>query len=92
LSKFGDALGGRDRASFDLHLVAVIERDWMSTWRQSMDGAPVAVTVSHELVNSQPWDCDKVTLTLSTHGALADGGRSYLEAPRNLKLHSWVNS
>ena len=39
-SEFGDALGGDDRASLEMHLQAVIERDWTSTWRRSMDGAP----------------------------------------------------
>jgi len=40
-SEFGDTLGGRDRASLE----AVIERVWTSTERQSMDGAPGAVTL-----------------------------------------------
>jgi len=30
----------------------------------------------HQLVNSQPWECDEVTLPLSSHGELAGGGRS----------------
>jgi len=81
-----------NRASLDIDLEAVIERDWMSTWRRSMDGAPGAETVFHQLVNSQPWECDKVTLPLSSHGELADGGRSCMEARRKLKLHSGVNS
>jgi hypothetical protein len=55
-----------------------------------MDGAPGAET--HQLANSQPWECDNVTLTLSCHGELADGGRSCSEARRKLKLHSGVNS
>ena len=61
--------------SLDIHLEAVIERDWTSTWRRSMDSAPGAETVFHQLVNLQPWECDKVTLLLSSHGELADGGR-----------------
>jgi len=85
-------LGGRNRASLDIHLEAVIERDWTSTWRRSMDGAPGAETVFHQLVNSQPWGCDNVTLPLSSHGELADGGRSCMEARRKLKPHSGVNS
>jgi len=32
--------GGRDQASLEIHLEAVIGRDWTSTWRRSMDGAP----------------------------------------------------
>ena len=57
-----------------------------------MDGAPGAETVFHQLVNSQPWECDKVTLPLSSHGELADGCRLCMEAHRKLKLHSGVNS
>jgi len=37
-----------------------------------MDGAPGPET--HQLVNSQPWECDHVTLPLDCHGELADGG------------------
>ena len=76
MSEFGDELGGRNRARLEIHLKAMIERDWTSTWRSSMDGAPVAETVFHQLVNSPPWECGKVTLPLSSHGELADGGRS----------------
>jgi len=43
-SEFGDALGGRDRASLEMYLQAVIERVWMSTGSQSMDGALGAET------------------------------------------------
>ena len=39
------ALGGCNRASVEIHLEAVIERDWTSTWKQSMDGAPGADTL-----------------------------------------------
>jgi len=57
-----------------------------------MDGAPGAETVFHQLVNSQPWEYDKVTLPLSSDGELADGSRSCMEARRKLRLHSGVNS
>ena len=46
----------------------------------------------HQLVNLQPCDCDKLTLSLSSHGELADGGQSYKQAPWKLRLHSGVNS
>ena len=46
----------------------------------------------HELVNSQPWKCDKVTLLFSSHRELASGGRLYREARRKLTRHSGVNS
>ena len=32
--------GGHDQANLEIHLEAVIERDWTSTWRRSIDGAP----------------------------------------------------
>jgi hypothetical protein len=32
-SEFGDALGGRDRASLEMHFEAVIERVWRCTLR-----------------------------------------------------------
>jgi len=28
----------------------------------------------HQLANSQLWECNNVTLSLSSHGELADGG------------------
>ena len=92
MSEFGDALGGRNQASLDIQLEAVIERDLTSTWRRSMDSAPGADTVFHHFVNSQPWEYDKVTSLLSSHGELADGGGSCMEARRKLKLHSGVIS
>ena len=36
LSELRDILRGRDRASLEMHLQAMIERDWRSTWRQSI--------------------------------------------------------
>jgi hypothetical protein len=42
----------------------------------------------HQLVDFQTWECEKVTLRLSYHGELADGGRSCKEVRRKLKLHS----
>jgi len=36
LSEFGDALWGRDRASLDMHMLAMIGRDWRSTWKRSI--------------------------------------------------------
>jgi len=40
LSEFGDGVGGCDRASLEIQLEAVIEGNWTSMWRWSMDGAP----------------------------------------------------
>jgi len=33
LSEFGDALGGRDRESLEMHFEALIERGWRCNWR-----------------------------------------------------------
>jgi len=79
-SEFGDALGGRDEVRLDEYLEAVdgrLARCWDSI---------------HQLVNSQPWECDNVTFPLSSQGELADGGRLCREVRRMLKLHSVVNS
>ena len=42
---FGDTLGGCVKASLEMDFEAVIVRDWMSTWRSSMDSAPGAETL-----------------------------------------------
>jgi hypothetical protein len=58
LSKFGDALGGRDQvqlrdtlrgrdqASLEMHLQAMIEQDRSSTLRRSIGGASGAETLA----------------------------------------------
>jgi len=46
----------------------------------------------HQVVNSQPCECDNVTIPLSNHGELADDGRSCWEPHQKLTLHSEVNS
>jgi len=43
-SEFGDTLGEPERVSLQMQLDALIERDWTSTRRPSMDGAPGAAT------------------------------------------------
>jgi len=44
-----------------MQLEAMIEQDRTSNWRRSNDGAPCASDSILQLVNSQPWECDKVT-------------------------------
>jgi len=73
-----------------VNLEALIVRMWTSTWRWPMDGAAGTDSVT-QLVYSQPWECDKVCLPMRSHGELADGGPSYREVGRNLKLRSAVN-
>ena len=80
LREFGDWLGGHDRASLEKYLEAVNRRRtrcWDSI---------------HELVESQLWECDEVTLPLTYHGELAGGCRACMEARWELKLHSGVIS
>jgi len=100
-SEFGDELGGRDRASLEMHLEAMIERVWRYTWRPWLSeigrvlggGRWTARRDSiHQIVNSQPWECDKVTLPLKLlwrTGWWRSIGR---EVRRKLKIHSGVNS
>jgi hypothetical protein len=40
-----DALGGRDRASVQVHLEAMIDRNWR-IWSRSIEGVPGADTLS----------------------------------------------
>jgi len=75
-----DALGGRNRVSLDKYWEEV--DGWRTRCWDSV----------HQLVNSELCECDKVTLPLSSHWELADGGRLCREARRKLKLHSGVNS
>jgi len=100
-SELGDALGGRDWASLEMLLEAVIERVWRYTWmpwsseigRVLGGGRWTAHRDSiHQLVYSQPWECDKVTLPLKflrRTGWWRSIGR---EVCQKLKLHSVVNS
>jgi len=56
-----------------------------------MEGALGVCDCMYQLDNSQPWECDRVTLPLSFQAELADGSRLYRKVRRKLKLHSWVN-
>ena len=54
--------GGRDRARLDKYF-------------ESVDGRSAVYWEGiHQLVEFQLWQCDKLTLPLSAHGELADGG------------------
>ena len=39
----------------------------------------------------QPWECDEVSLPLSSHVELAGGSQTWKEECWGLKLHSGVN-
>jgi len=82
LNEFGDALGSLDYANLDAiiervllyTLEAMLNQDWTSTWRQSMDGVPGAET---PFVSWLTCKCGIVPMSLyivSSHGELADGG------------------
>jgi hypothetical protein len=54
LSKVRDALGGRDSASLEMHLEAVIERDWSD----ALGGQNcVGIAIHFEAVNERVWRC-----------------------------------
>jgi len=94
-------LAGCNRASLEIHLEAAIERVWRCTWRpwssefgQVLGGSRWTVRQDsiHQVVNSQPWECDKVTIPLELlwrTGWWRSIGR---EVRRKPKLHSGVNS
>jgi len=58
-SEFDDALGRHHQARVEEYLEAVNRRH-TGCWHSI-----------HPLVNSQPWECDEVTLPLSSHGGMA---------------------
>jgi hypothetical protein len=68
--------------NLEMQLETVMERDWMSTWRWSRNGT--------QLFKLHSWECDKVTLPLSSHGELPVGSRLYREARQKQKMHSGV--
>ena len=45
-----------------------------------------------QLVNLHPWQCDKVTVSFSSHGELSDGSHLYREAHLKQMIHSEVIS
>jgi hypothetical protein len=53
-------------------------RYWGKLGREAVDAWLTRCCDSiYQLVNSQLWECDKLTLPLSSHGELADGGQWY---------------
>jgi len=85
-----------------MHSQAIIERGWRCTWRPWSSGIRGELWGSwwevrrvysiDQVVILYPWECDKVTLPLSSHGELAGCCRSCRETHWKLKLHSGVNS
>jgi len=80
-----------------MHLEAMI----VQTFRQQLTEFGDAVGGSrwtacrdsiHQLVNSQLWECDKVTLPLKLLWRTGWWGSISREVHRKLKLHSQVNS
>ena len=60
-SKFGDELGGRKRASLEIHLAAVVERVCRCTWRPWLSeferGNRVSLEMNLEAVIKGVWRC-----------------------------------
>jgi len=100
IGRVGDALGGCDRASLEICTwrpcsceLGGRNRVSLHEYLEAVDERHVGCCdFFHRLVNLQLWECDNVTLPLSCHGELADGGGSCREARWKLKLHSGVNS
>ena len=84
-------LGRCNQVSLMNTVEAVIEQDWTRSHSRSMYGTPGASDCIHQLFNLQPWECDTVTLPLSSHGELPGGGQFCREGCRKLMLHSGVN-
>jgi len=94
-------LAGRNQASLEIHLEAAIEWFWGYTWRpwsskiwQVLGGSRWTARKDsiYQLVNSQLWECDNLTLPLKLlwrTGWWRSIGR---EVGWKLKLHSGVNS
>jgi len=73
-------LGGRNRASLVVHFGGH-DRARLDEYLEAVKGQRAGCReYIHQLVHSQTWECEKVTLLLSYHGKLADGGRSCGEA------------
>jgi len=75
-SQFAETLGGCHKVRLE-ESWEVVNGRCTGWWWKSI----------HQLVNSQPWECDKVTIPLNSHEELAGGSRSSREAHQNLKLH-----
>jgi len=78
-SEFGDTIGGHCPARLDEYM-EVVDGLLAGCWDSII-----------ELVNFKPWQCDKVTFPLSTHGVGTAGGGSCTEAQQMLKLRSGLN-
>jgi hypothetical protein len=57
-SQAGDQLGGCNTASLEIQLDAMIEQNWTSTWRWSIDGVPGADTL---FICYLTWSCGNMT-------------------------------
>ena len=76
-------LGGGNGVKLEIHLGAVMVRDWISTWRWSIDGVPGAKTqfISYITVN-----CGKVTRWLNPWALM----ESWLMTVRHVGRHSVI--
>jgi len=81
-------LGGHNWASLVIHF-AKCNRVSLDKYLEMVDGGHAGCwDYIHKFVDSQTWQYGKVIWPLSSHGDLAEGGRSYRESGQ--KLHSGV--
>jgi len=99
--EFRDTVGGGEWGSLEIHLEAVIELVWRYTWRlwlseigRVLGGGWWTVRWDwiHQLVDSQPWECDDLTLPLKLVWRTGWWWSFSREVRWKLKLHSGVNS
>ena len=62
-SESGDTLGGHDGASVEVHLQAMSERDWRSTWRRSIWREARRQLRLHPLLKLYLWECRELSTT-----------------------------
>jgi len=75
-SEFGDTLADRDGARLEMHFGG---RDptRLDEYLEPIHGCCARCLDSiHQFVDSQMWECGRVTLPLSYHGKLANGSQS----------------
>jgi len=85
-------LGGRNRAGLEIHFRGC---DWarLDEHLAAVNGRCATSWDSiQQIMDSESWECDKVTLHFSAHGEIVEGRWSCREARQELKLHSGVNS
>jgi len=84
--EFGDALGGRDRSSLEMHLEAVIRRVWRCTWRLRSSKLRAALGGRDRV-----WRCTWRPRSSELRAALGDRDRGSLEMHLEAEIE-WTES